>query len=180
MPPSTRPSRSAYKGAVSGAQFFLKMVTNAVTIPPIRPPIIQGRAACGSGECARPQVQAEEATTHSSSTPVLLTVPCSVIASPTATSPRNAARHGQQDRGAATVRGSFLGLDLGPGALARAAGCSPLDDRRSDWGNGHRVCHHLQEKLGPAHGAFVRASRGPGARGHLGCVREDLPRYCRA
>src|SRR5712692_5653377 len=89
-PPSTRPSRSAYKGAVSGAQFFLKMVTNAVTIPPIRPPIIQGRAACGSGECARPQVQAEDATTHSSSTPVLLTVPCSVIASPTATSPRNA------------------------------------------------------------------------------------------
>src|SRR6266849_7679876 len=89
-PPSTRPSRSAYKGAVSGAQFFLKMVTNAVTIPPLRPPIIHGKAACGAGECARPHVHAEDATTHNSSTPVLLTVPCSVIASPTATSPRNA------------------------------------------------------------------------------------------
>src|SRR5260370_51632 len=76
--------------AVSVPQCFSKMEKKAVTIPSIGPPISQGKAACGAVECARPQVQAEEATTHSNSTPVLLTVPCSVIASPTATWPRNA------------------------------------------------------------------------------------------
>src|ERR1700722_11484225 len=55
--------------------------------PPKIPPIIQGMASSGFGECERPQVQAEVATTQSSSSPVLLTVPCTVIASPTATWP---------------------------------------------------------------------------------------------
>src|SRR6266852_4644303 len=63
------------------------MVTRAVTNPPTRPPIIQGYMASGAGECARPQVQAEVATTQSSSRPVLLTVPCRVMASPRATWP---------------------------------------------------------------------------------------------
>src|SRR5712664_4231441 len=93
MPPSTNPSSNAYSGAVIGAQLRLKIVTSAVTIPPSNPPIIHGRAAPGPdvSECAKPQVQAAVATTHSSSTPVLFTVPCKVIASPpTATSPRKA------------------------------------------------------------------------------------------
>src|SRR6266851_754450 len=91
MPPSTNPSSSAYSGAVIGAQLRLKIVTSAVTIPPSNPPIIHGIAAPGVSECAKPQVQAAVATTHSSSTPVLFTVPCKVIASPpTATSPRKA------------------------------------------------------------------------------------------
>src|SRR6266852_4556762 len=91
MPPSTNPSSSAYKGAIIGAQLLLKIVTSAVTIPPSNPPIIHGTAACGVSECAIPHVQAAVATTHNSSSPVLFTVPCKVIASPpTATSPRNA------------------------------------------------------------------------------------------
>src|SRR6266481_4059526 len=91
MPPSTNPSSNAYSGAVIGAQLRLKIVTSAVTIPPSNPPIIHGMAAPGVSECAKPQVQAAVATTQSSSTPVLFTVPCKVIASPpTATSPRKA------------------------------------------------------------------------------------------
>src|SRR6266851_1856476 len=90
MPPSARPSRSAYIGAVSGAHSFLKMVTSATTKPPKRPPIIHGMAASGAWECDRPQVHAAVATTQSRRKPVLLTVPCSVIASPKATWPRNA------------------------------------------------------------------------------------------
>src|SRR4029077_7990748 len=85
------PSSIAYSGAVIGAQLRLKIVTSAVTIPPSNPPIIHGIAACGVSECAIPHVQAAVATTHSSRTPVLFTVPCKVIASPpTATSPRKA------------------------------------------------------------------------------------------
>src|SRR5258707_11170410 len=91
MPPSTNPSSSAYSGAVIGAQLPLKIVTSAVTTPPSNPPTIHGMAAPGVSECAIPQVQAAVATTHSSRTPVLFTVPCKVIASPpTATSPRKA------------------------------------------------------------------------------------------
>src|SRR5882762_8791377 len=91
MPPSTNPSSNAYSGAVIGAQLLLNTVTTAVTRPPSNPPIIHGMAAPGVSECAKPQVQAAVATTHSSSTPVLFTVPCKVIASPpTATSPRKA------------------------------------------------------------------------------------------
>src|SRR5258707_4618135 len=91
MPPSTNPSSNAYSGAVIGAQLRLKIVTSAVTIPPSNPPIIHGIAAPGVSECAIPQVQAAVATTQSSSSPVLFTVPCKVIASPpTATSPRQA------------------------------------------------------------------------------------------
>src|SRR5580693_6683841 len=74
-------------GAVIGAQFGLKMVASAAMRPPKIPPIIHGMALSGCGECERPQVQAEVATTQSSSTPVLLTVPCTVIASPTPTTP---------------------------------------------------------------------------------------------
>src|SRR5712692_7676433 len=58
--------------------------------PPKRPPIIHGTAAPGSGECDKPQVHAAVATTKSRSKPVLLTVPCSVIASPKATWPLKA------------------------------------------------------------------------------------------
>src|SRR5713226_5368630 len=66
------------------------MVTSATTNPPKRPPIIQGMAAPGLFECDKPQVQAAVATTQSKSRPVLLTVPCSVIASPKATWPLKA------------------------------------------------------------------------------------------
>src|SRR5260370_32121821 len=67
------------------------MVTSPVTIPPKPPPIIHGIAASGVGECARPHAHADVITTQSSSRPVLLTVPCKLIASPpTAISPRNA------------------------------------------------------------------------------------------
>src|SRR5712664_2004572 len=77
-------------GAVNGAQFALKMVTSATMKPPKTPPIIHGMAAPGTGECDKPQVHAAVATTQSRSRPVLLTVPCSVIASPKATWPLNA------------------------------------------------------------------------------------------
>src|SRR6267378_3162339 len=77
-------------GAVNGAQFGLKMVTSATMKPPKTPPIIHGMAAPGTGECDKPQVHAAVATTQSRSRPVLLTVPCSVIASPKATWPLNA------------------------------------------------------------------------------------------
>src|SRR2546428_6916646 len=77
-------------GAVSGAQFGLKMVTSATMKPPKTPPIIHGTAAPGSGECDKPQVHAAVATTKSKSRPVLLTVPCSVIASPKVTCPLKA------------------------------------------------------------------------------------------
>src|SRR5713226_7094808 len=72
-------------GAVNGAQFGLKMVTSATMKPPKTPPIIHGTAAPGIGECDKPQVHAAVATTQSRRKPVLLTVPCSVIASPKAT-----------------------------------------------------------------------------------------------
>src|ERR1700730_7141210 len=59
--------------------------------PPISP--INASGPTDSGECEwrnKFQVQAAVAITHTNSTPVLLTVPCSVIASPKATpSPRN-------------------------------------------------------------------------------------------
>src|SRR6266436_1860692 len=77
-------------GAVNGAQFCLKMVTSATMKPPKTPPIIHGMAAPGAGECDNPHVQAAVATTQSCSRPVLLTVPCRVIASPKATWPLNA------------------------------------------------------------------------------------------
>src|SRR5882672_526089 len=77
-------------GAVNGAQFGLKMVTSATMKPPKTPPIIHGMGAPGTGECDKPQVHAAVATTQSRSRPVLLTVPCSVIASPKATWPLNA------------------------------------------------------------------------------------------
>src|SRR5690242_11148960 len=73
-----------------GDQVFLKMVTSATTKPPMRPPIIQGMAASGVGDLESPQVQAAVATTQRRSTPVLLTVPCNVMASPKATCPLNA------------------------------------------------------------------------------------------
>src|SRR5260370_700554 len=66
------------------------MVTSATMKPPRKPPIIHGMAACGAWECDKPHVQAAVATTQSRSRPVLLTVPCSVIASPKATWPLNA------------------------------------------------------------------------------------------
>src|ERR1700694_4513573 len=77
-------------GAVNGAQFGLKMVTRATMKPPRTPPIIHGMAASGAWECDKPQVHAAVATTQSRRRPVLLTVPCSVIASPKATWPLNA------------------------------------------------------------------------------------------
>src|ERR1700748_2987754 len=72
-------------GAVIGDQLLLKIVTSAAMRPPKTPPIIQGMALSGWGECARPQVQAEVAMTQSSRTPVILTVTGMVIASPTPT-----------------------------------------------------------------------------------------------
>src|SRR6266446_1183117 len=77
-------------GAVSGAQLGLKMMTSATMKPPKTPPIIHGTAAAGVGECDKPQVHAAVATTQSKRKPVLLTVPCSVIASPKATWPLKA------------------------------------------------------------------------------------------
>src|SRR6266576_5630556 len=77
-------------GAVNGAHCFLKMVTSATMKPPKTPPVIHGTAAAGAGECDRPQVHAAVATTQSRRKPVLLTVPCSVIASPKATCPLKA------------------------------------------------------------------------------------------
>src|SRR5260370_34748415 len=61
------------------------MVPSAATNPPKTPPIIHGKPACGAGEGDKPQVHAAVATTKSRRSPVLLTVPCSVIASPNAT-----------------------------------------------------------------------------------------------
>src|SRR5438046_8960596 len=66
------------------------MVTSATTKPPKTPPVIHGTATGGAGECDRPQVHAAVATTQSRRKPVLLTVPCSVIASPKATCPLKA------------------------------------------------------------------------------------------
>src|ERR1700682_1029907 len=66
------------------------MVTSATTKPPKTPPIIHGMAASGAWECDKPQVHAAGATTQSSSRPVLLTVPCNVIASSKATCPLKA------------------------------------------------------------------------------------------
>src|SRR6267142_6144374 len=77
-------------GAVNGAQFGLKIVTSATMKPPKTPPIIQGTAAPGTGEWDKPQVHAAVATTQSRRKPVLLTVPCNVIASPKATWPLKA------------------------------------------------------------------------------------------
>src|SRR6266581_83171 len=77
-------------GAVSGAHCFLKIVTSATMKPPKTPPIIHGTAASGAGECDKPHVHAAVATTQSRRKPVLLTVPCSVIASPKATWPLKA------------------------------------------------------------------------------------------
>src|SRR5216684_5468216 len=77
-------------GAVNGAQFCLKIVTSATMKPPKRPPIIHGMAAPGTGERDKPQVHAAVATTQSRRKPVLLTVPCSVIASLKATWPLKA------------------------------------------------------------------------------------------
>src|SRR5579859_6569676 len=47
-------------------------------------------AASGAGDFDSPQVQAAVATTQSKSRPVLLTVPCNVMASPNATCPLKA------------------------------------------------------------------------------------------
>src|SRR5713226_2692359 len=66
------------------------MVTSATMKPPKIPPTIHGMAASGAGECDKPQVHAAVATTQSRRKPVLLTVPCSVIASPKATCPLKA------------------------------------------------------------------------------------------
>src|SRR5260370_28276691 len=77
-------------GAVIGAQLCLTMVTSATMKPPKTPPIIHGMAAPGAGECDKPQVHAAVATTQSRRKPVLLTVPCSLIASPKATCPLKA------------------------------------------------------------------------------------------
>src|ERR1700733_503417 len=63
------------------------MVIKAAMRPPKMPPSIQGIALSGCGECERPHVQAEVAMTQRSRTPVLLTVPWTVIASPTPTAP---------------------------------------------------------------------------------------------
>src|SRR4029077_13423156 len=71
-------------GALSGDHSFLNTVTRQVIRPPKRPPSIHGKAASGRSECARPQVHAAVATTHRSRIPVLLTVPWTVITSPTA------------------------------------------------------------------------------------------------
>src|SRR6516225_7135928 len=77
-------------GAVNGDHVFLNTVTSARMNPPIAPPIIQGTAASGVCEWPRPHVYAEVTTTHNSSRPVLLAVPCMVIASPAAICPANA------------------------------------------------------------------------------------------
>src|SRR5947207_12801336 len=63
------------------------MVTSATTKPPKTPPVIHATAAAGAGECDKPQAHAAVATTQRRRKPVLLTVPCSVIASPKATCP---------------------------------------------------------------------------------------------
>src|SRR5262245_53891569 len=76
-------------GAVSADHSFLNTVTRHVIKPPNKPPIIQGNAASGCSECASPHVHAAVTTTHSSRIPVLLTVPCTVIASPVAIWPSN-------------------------------------------------------------------------------------------
>src|SRR5580692_11595478 len=70
-------------GAVTGDHSLLKIVTSANTNPPIIPPIIHGRTASGAWECASPHVQAAVPTAQTSKIPVLLTVPCTVMASPT-------------------------------------------------------------------------------------------------
>src|ERR1700730_10283688 len=83
--------------------------------PPNSPPIIHGIASAGLGECERPQVQAEAATTQRRRRPVLFTVPCTVMASPTATWPWKAFsfRAGFEVRnGLAMVCSSGLQLQL--------------------------------------------------------------------
>src|SRR5215469_219528 len=88
MLPSTNPSRRAYIGAVTGDQDFLKTVTRATTSPPIAPRIASP-AAC-SGECVVAfQDHAALAMAKINKSPVLFTVPVSVMVSPRATpSPR--------------------------------------------------------------------------------------------
>src|SRR5205807_8594134 len=77
-------------GAVTGAHDFLKIVTMAKINPPIAPPNTRGTDSVGAFR-NRFQLQAAVATAQINSTPVLLAVPCTVIASPKATpSPRNA------------------------------------------------------------------------------------------
>src|SRR5580658_5130786 len=87
IPPSTRPSRKAYAGAVNGDHSFLKMVTSAMMKPPIPPAISSGKTACGPSVTNLSQVQAAVATVQISRMPVLFTVPCRVMASPAATWP---------------------------------------------------------------------------------------------
>src|SRR4029450_6036981 len=78
--PRKRPSSAAYSGVVTGAHSFLKIVTRATTKPPIAPPIGKMPPAAWAAR-AWCQVKAAQATRMSRERPVLLTVPCSVIAS---------------------------------------------------------------------------------------------------
>src|SRR5579863_8084276 len=68
------------------------MVISAKINPPIPPTSSIGTTACGFPESMKTfQVHAAVATTHNNRSPVLLTVPCTVIASPIpAPSPSNA------------------------------------------------------------------------------------------
>jgi len=77
-------------GAVNGAQFGLKMVTSATMKPPKTTAHHPRNGSAGTGEWDKPQVHAAVATTQSRRKPVLLTVPCNVIASPKATWPLKA------------------------------------------------------------------------------------------
>src|ERR1700691_1920685 len=82
MPPSASPSKSAYAGAVTADHSFLKTVTNAQTNPPMVPIHSQGTAATADCCIARCHVHAADAIAQRRRSPVLLTVPWTVIPSP--------------------------------------------------------------------------------------------------
>src|SRR5258707_14481499 len=90
MPPKPKPASSTWVGGETGPHLGLRRVTSKTTTPTKTPPITHGTAAPGTGECDKPQVHAAVATTKSKSRPVLLTVPCNVMASPKATWPLKA------------------------------------------------------------------------------------------
>src|SRR5947207_15391070 len=81
--PSTKPSSSAYIGAVTGAQDFLNIVTMATMNPPIAPIAVRGSTVSAVGAWVnRFHVQAAVATAQTTRIPVLFTVPDRVICSP--------------------------------------------------------------------------------------------------
>src|ERR1700744_2699097 len=90
MPPRASPSRMAYAGAVTPAHSFLKVVIRAQTKPPIVP--IHNHGSTVAADCDwinRCQVHAADAIAQRRRIPVLLTVPWSVILSPTTPNPAN-------------------------------------------------------------------------------------------